>query len=192
MDPRLAAAVLRQPDQRSCGAATLVMARAVQDPAYAELLLDGRHPVTGHTLPGSLTERFAAEVLAMHRRTTGPVDVRGALQLPWPPAFGTPPWAVANQLSGSTGRPWRARAIPPSARTAYLARIRRAAASVPVPVYVGNRWLPRHVVLVLDAELTTYEPASGRRVHVDGGDFVAGRLSLAGWSRPWFAVLPEV
>ena len=68
MDPRLASAVLRQPDQRSCGAATLVMARAVQDPAYAELLLDGRHPVTGHTLLGTLSERFAAEVLAMHRR----------------------------------------------------------------------------------------------------------------------------
>ena len=31
MDPRLAAARLRQPDQQSCGAATLVMARTIMD-----------------------------------------------------------------------------------------------------------------------------------------------------------------
>ena len=91
MDSRLAAARLRQPDARSCGAASLVMARSITDPAYAELLVAGVHPFTGHRLPGTIQERFAAEVLAMHRRTTGPVDVRGAAQLPWPQRYGTPP-----------------------------------------------------------------------------------------------------
>ena len=190
MDPRLAAATLRQPDARSCGAASLVMARAITDPAYADLLATGLHPMTGHRLPGTMQERFAAEVLAMHRRTTSPVDVRGAAQLPWPQRYGTPPWAVARQLSGSTGTPWQARAITPWGRAGALKDIRTAAATWPVPVYIGNRWLPRHVVLVLDADLRVYEPSSGRVVTITGKDFLDCSLDLAGWSNPWFSVLP--
>ena len=191
MDRRLAAAELRQPDARSCGAAVLVMARSIEDPEYAELLATGLHPGTGHRLPGTMRERFTAEVLAMHRRTTGPVDVRGAAQLPWPRALGTPPWAVARQLSGSTGTRWESRSVPPWSRASALTAIRKVAATRPVPVYVGSRWLPRHVVLVLDAELRVYEPASGHLVQVTAGDFTGGSLRLAGWSRPWFAVLPR-
>jgi len=166
---------LRQPDPRSCGAAVLVAAQMLHDPAYA----------------ASMTaDRFAGECLAMHRRTTGPVDVRGRTQLPWPRALGTPPWAVATQLQGTTGVPWRT--VPMlTGRARTLERIRAATAiGHPVPLYVGSRWLPRHVVLVLDPDLTTYEPASGRRVAVSADDAVAGTLSLAGWSTPWFAVLP--
>jgi hypothetical protein len=47
------------------------------------------------------------------------------------------------------------------------------------------------VVLVLDADLRVYEPASGRVVTVRGDDFVDASLSLAGWSKPWFSVLPR-
>ena len=42
-------------------------------------------------------ERFAADVLAMHRRATSATS-RGRLQVPWPRALGTPPWAVAREL----------------------------------------------------------------------------------------------
>ena len=164
---------LRQPDQRSCGAAVLVAAQMLHDPAYAAGMTD---------------DRFADECRAMHRRTTSPVDVRGRMQLPWPRALGTPPWAVAAQLDGTTGV--RRRTVPMRwNRAAVVERIRGAAH--PVPLYVGNRWLPRHVVLVLDADLTTYEPSSGRRVTVSADELVTGTLRLAGWSTPWLAVLPS-
>ena len=101
---------LRQPDQRSCGAACLVVARMLLDPAYADLA----------------ARAFRPEVLGMHGRVTGPVDARGALQVPWPRALGTPPWAVARQLSlddraGATTPGWwsggRRRTTGWSART---------------------------------------------------------------------------
>ena len=73
----------------------------------------------------------------------------------------------------------------------YLAQVRSAARTRPVPLYVGNTWLPRHVVLVLDAELHTYEPSVGRVEQIDPDDFTRGSLDLGGWSRPWFTVLPR-
>ena len=135
----------------------------------------------------------------MHARVTGPVDVTGHLQVPWPRALGTPPWAVARQLS-ATGGP----GLPPVAHTVVVAwpdrgalfdRIVAATAERrPVPVYVGNRWLPRHVVLFLgggsEGRLRCYDPARGWVVGVERGAFVRGRLGLSGWDRPWFAVLP--
>jgi hypothetical protein len=185
----------RQPDRFSCGGAVLVVARMVNDPAYAELVRTGRHPGTGFALPGSTVERrFGDEVLAMHRRTTGPVDVTGALQLPWPPGLGTPPWAVARQMSGASGVPgarYDARVVSPFDRRAGLDSIVTAtAAGHAVPLYVGTRWTPRHVVLVLGEDLRTYDPSVGRRVRMEPDDFVRGRLEIAGWSRPWFSVLP--
>jgi hypothetical protein len=185
----------RQPDRFSCGAAVLVVARMVNDPAYAALVLTGRHPRTGAALAGTgVEERFAAEVLAMHRRTTGPVDVSGSLQLPWPQGLGTPPWAVARQMSGASGvrgARYDARVVNPFDRRAGLRAIRAAAAAGhAVPLYIGTRWTPRHVVLVLDESLDTYDPSRGRRVRIDADDFAGGDLDIAGWSRPWFSVLP--
>lgn len=202
---------LVQPDQRSCGAAVLVVARALLDRGYAELLVSGRHPGTGLALPGSLAGRFRREALAMHARVTGPVDAAGRLQVPWPRALGTPPWAVARQLSatgGSVVAGGSATAGPPRVdhrvvpawpdRGALLNRILAATAEGrPVPVYVGNRWAPRHVVLFLGGSagrgdgLRCYDPARGWVVDLDRRAFVRGRLGLGRWDRPWFAVLPE-
>ncbi len=191
---------LAQPDQRSCGASVLVAARMLLDPAYAELVETGRHPVTGFGLAGeSAIGRFHHEVLRMHERVTGPVDLAGRLQLPWPRALGTPPWALARQLS-ATG----SRAVPAAPYSVRLAR--RAGGEVfdrlvavtgrhrAVPVYVGDRWLPRHVVLVLGpvaGRLRCYDPARGVLVDVERRAFSDGRLDLAGWDRPWFVVLPR-
>lgn len=185
-----------QPNRFSCGGAVLVVARMVNDPAYAELVLTGRHPGTGSTLPGTTVDgRFAGETLAMHRRTTGPVDVTGALQLPWPQGLGTPPWAVARQMSGASGLPgatYDARIVNPFDRRGGLEQIATAAAAGhAVPLFIGTRWTPRHVVLVLDENLRTYDPSTGRRVRIDPDDFAGGRLDIAGWSRPWFSVLPD-
>lgn len=166
---------LVQPDQRTCGAAVLVVARMLHDAAYVE-------SVAG----------FEQETLALHRRITGAVDAGGRAQLPWPRALGTPPWAVARELSATTGTPYRPRLVLPWNRTASISAIRAATrAGDLVPIYVGNRWLPRHVVLVVDEDLHAYDPAQGGQVGMDPARFVAGSLQLSGWSHPWFAVLPR-
>lgn len=194
---------LAQPDQRSCGTTALVAARMLLDPAYAELVATGRHPVTGFSLPGvgpdNRAGRFRHEVLAMHARVTGPVDLAGRLQLPWPRALGTPPWAVARQLS-ATGSP-AAPATPYSARLVrwgggdvFDRLVAVTGRQRPVPLYVGDRWLPRHVVLVLGPvadRLRCYDPAGGVLVDVERRVFTDGRLGLAGWDLPWFLVLPR-
>jgi hypothetical protein len=108
---------------------------------------------------------FADEVQATHRR----------LNRIWPRALGTTPWAVAGELRrmGWGGRVRRYRAAE------VLAALPR-----PVPIYVGSRWLPRHVVLALgerDGEPMVYDPARG----------VLAPLSTSSWKHTWCAVLPR-
>lgn len=189
---------LRQPDRLSCGATALVAAHMLLDPAYAALISEGRRPVTGHALSGLRESRFRDEVLALHRRVTGPVDVRGHLQPPWPRALGTPPWAVARQLSAlrTTSRPplpHRTRQVRCDRGAAYDRIVAAVRAARPVPLYVGNRWSPRHVVLCVGETagvLRCYEPGSGRIIAVPRDAFVGNRLDLAGWDRAWLAVVP--
>lgn len=103
---------------------------------------------------------FATEVLAIHRR----------LNRWWPRALGTTPWAVRRALGGRVRR-YR--------RSEVLAALPR-----PVPVWIGSRWLPRHVVLVLDerdGEPLVYDPARGAVV----------AITASRWQHRWFAVLPE-
>lgn len=175
---------LRQPDPRSCGAATLVVARMLRDPSYAE----------------TARAHFARECLAMHKRVTSLSDVRGRLQVPWPRAWGTPPWALAHQLAWTTGVGYRTRRIRHERRVALLAEALAAVArGLPVGLYVGNDRLPRHVVLLVaategtrpDTLPTAYEPASGELVGFTQQQFVDGTLDLGGWSRPWFLVSPR-
>lgn len=167
---------LRQPDARSCAPACLVAARMLYDPAYAA---------------GVSAANFRAEVLELHRQVTGPVDARGALQLPWPRALGTPPWAVAHQLSAfDAERTYTAR--PAVSRANAFDRL--ATADAPSALYVGSRRLPRHVVLVVSAGddwLRVYEPSGGRLADVTREAFVGAALSLAGWRKPWFTVTPR-
>ncbi len=169
---------LVQPDRRSCAAACLVVTRMLVDQEYAEELSGPDH------------DRFRAEVLATHRRVTGVRDSSGGWQLPWPRRFGTPPWAVAREVGGRVS--W-IRTHPGAGFEAVLAAV---GAGHAVPVYVGSRWIPRHVVLALEtaaegAAFRCYEPAHGRVVVVDRAAFADGRLRLAGWDRAWCAVLPR-
>jgi hypothetical protein len=169
---------LVQPDRVSCGATVLVVARMILDHEYGEHI--GAAP--------SVPDRFREEVLAMHRRVTSAVD-RGHLQLPWPRSLGTPPWAVARQLGDHEVR-W-IRTSPGPGYDAVVAATRRRQ---PVPVYVGSRWLPRHVVLALgehDGALRFYEPARGRLMDVSRAEFATGRVGLAGWDHAWWAILPD-
>lgn len=168
---------LRQPDQRSCGAACLVVAQGLRDPAYRRRV--------------SEPAGFRSEVLAMHARATSAVDVAGRLQAPWPQLLGTPPWAVAHQLAGTTGSAHRT--VPVRWRDGGTSYDELVGLTTPAALYVGSTWLPRHVVLVLDATssgLRAYEPASGRVVTVARDRFVDHRLDLGGWDHRWFSVLP--
>jgi len=173
---------LAQPDRVSCGATCLVVARMIEDHAYGEQI--GAAP--------SVVDRFRAEVLAMHRRVTGLAD-HGRLQLPWPRALGTPPWAVARELGGWERAGRRVRWIRLSPAAGYDAVVAATRDRRPVPVYVGNAWLPRHVVLALgeaDGRLRFFEPAAGRLVDVGREEFHRSRVGLAGWDHAWCAVLP--
>jgi hypothetical protein len=178
---------MRQPDQRSCGPSTLVAARMLLDRSYADAVRDARD------------DRFAADVLSTHRRATGAI-VAGRLQVPWLRALGTPPWAVARELSGISG--------PGVAARRYgwrLARLRpgtafdRAAAGVdagrPVGLYVGSTWLPRHVVLAVGRagpdSLWVYDPARGARLEVTRAAVESRGLTFGRWDRLWFDVSPR-
>lgn len=166
----LAGGPLRQPDRRSCGAATLVFAEMLRSPEYAARIRRGS---------------FAEETLAMHARVTGPADVAGRLQVPWPPALGTPPWAVARHLSSRSGTPYAVRAV--RFRTSLDLAVDRH----PAALFVGSRWLPRHVVLVVgnhEGTLSFFEPSSGRLVQLPNTGLGQPDWKLAGWSYPWFTV----
>ena len=64
--------------------------------------------------------------------------------------------------------------------------------SGPTPVYVGSRWLPRHVVLAVAVEddaIACYEPASGRRTRLTRAQWLRGELArCGGWPVPWVVV----
>ncbi|WP_341923830.1 hypothetical protein [Nocardioides psychrotolerans] len=177
---------LRQPDRLSCGASVLVAARMLTDPAYARLF------APGDDRPAA----FAREVLDLHRRVTGARDLAGRPQPPWPRAIGTPPWAVSRHLTVLSGVRHQVRLVRPGpAVDDEVGRVRAAlAADHPVALFVGTRWLPRHVVLVTGASddaWQVYEPASGRVVEVPLTRLRAHTLGLAGWDRPWFVVRPR-
>ncbi len=190
-------ASLVQPDNRSCGASSLVVARMLADPAYAASMGVPPEGTRGVADPGQLQGRFRDEVLSMHRRVTSSADSRGQFQIPWPRRFGTPPWAVATQLSATPGADgttapysWRPVRTAPATGFDLLTRSSRVGA-----LFVGNDWLPRHIALVLDTtsgrDLRIYDPARGRLVEVDRDDFTDHDLEIAGWDVPWFVVTPD-
>ncbi len=172
----------QQPDLRSCGAAVAVMGEALRNDGYARRLLAGGD------------EEFDREVLAMHRRLTGPIDVAGAIQAPWLRLVGTPPWALARQLARRSARSsGRRRVVAARLRPgrAWAAMSASLGSGALVPAYVGSRWLPRHVVLALepmDDAARIYEPGSGRVLRVTREEWVEGRLLLGGWREPWCVV----
>lgn len=181
-----------QPDDRSCGASSLVVAHAVRDDAYAEFLVTGVHPRTGWRVPGSADDRFRREALGMHRRITGAVDLASRPQLPWPRALGTPPWAVSHQLS-APGRRYVVRQAVVGRSVVLEALLAALGPRTPVALFVGDRWSPRHVVLALEPDqdgFRAYDPASGRLRQVTGDAFVEGRLPFGHWHRPWLLVQP--
>ena len=190
-----------QPDQRSCGAAALVVARFLGDPEYRRVI-EGGGLTNPRTVAGdaALRERFKSETLTMHQRITGLADVSGKPQIPWPRTFGTPPWAVARQLSATGGADGtRATYSWHVARTSMPAAYQRlldaAHAGRVSAIFVGSQLLPRHVVLVVESTargtLQVYDPARGRVSELDRFAFLGNRIDIAGWDVAWFVVTPD-
>jgi len=182
---RVLAVRLTQPDQRTCGPSSLVVARMLNHPAYAEQVLQS----------ASVRDAFRAQVFELHRRANALVSGRRP-QLPWPRVLGLAPWAAARSMSrtcGVTGRRYRTHAVAGRRETAYVAIAHAVRGGHVVPVYLGSRWLPRHVVLAVShdaAGLHVYDPASGRVAPLPARAFCTGTLAISGWSRPWFIVTP--
>lgn len=167
LDPGL----LRQPDRRSCGAACVVAARAV---------LAGDRP----------QDHAAEEIRGVHRLLTSTRSTRDRLQMPWPRALGTPPWAIANALTALTGERIATVNVRPRPAIGYQV-LHEQVRSRPVAVYLGSRWLPRHVVLAveaLDDGVEVFDPASGRRIRVPDLNWGSHRVGVAGWTHFWFVV----
>ncbi len=163
LDPTTLPGVLRQPDSTTCGSSSLVVARMLNDPAYAMWVMTGynpatdtttgdpgavpgdRHPFTGDPLQVAAHNRFAREALAMHDQTNGLTDHDGGFNGWWPQAAGTSPGSAARQMTGGSG----ASGVPGSSYdTAYIApsnldasydRLMASAnAGHAVPLYVGE------------------------------------------------------
>ncbi|CAL8968115.1 hypothetical protein CELL_00172 [Cellulomonas sp. T2.31MG-18] len=204
---------LRQRSGTTCGSACLVTARALADPVYALWLLEGFDARTGRHAAVDLGERFAAAERVVHARTTALVLPDGRWQVPWPRALGTPPWAVATELTriwagvrgggvpvdggaGPVAR-FRTRLVDPddegSRRTATEAVAAAVAGGRVAALFVGDGATPRHVTLAVGAEgpvLAVYEPGSGDVVQVPSAELVAGRTVLGSWDRLWAVVVP--
>ena len=163
-------ATLKQPDGTSCGAAAALAARA--------LLTRWRplHPPT--------------EIEEEHRLLTSATSARDRFQVPWPRALGTPPWALANLLRALTDRHIATINARPRPEVSYEV-VRENVAERPVPVYIGSRWLPRHVLLAFaevgDA-LRVFDPAAGQLLTVPREHWQRHAVGVAGWSYFWFVV----
>jgi hypothetical protein len=190
---------LAQPDELSCGAAALVMARALLDAGYAQQLA-GSCPSVGGAGPCRVASDFSREVALIHRATVSLRGLRGLrgtpstwslpAQLPWARRLGTPPWALARALRG-LGTPYLVRRATPARYGQITAAL---LGGHPVPLYVGTPTLPRHVTLIMNADadkLIVYNPARGKTTPLTREDYVAGALGAAtGWPRPWWVLLP--
>jgi hypothetical protein len=175
---RLDGAQLEQIDNTTCGPMTVLVARALIDPAYARWL------VTGDA--AEVAERLSTEQRRIHRGTN-------AL---WPRRLGTTPWGLAAALNACQREVrygWRVidDTDPDSRRPAIREAVAAVAAGYPVPVLVGGA-VPRHWVLLIDAgndRLSFYNP-SGRVVRLRTADVLDGKISGLGFDHLQGVVLP--
>ena len=191
-----------QQTNTTCGSASLTIARMLVNPAFARWIRDGirRDAREGDPPdPGTEAERFGAYEQVVMSRTNALLGAGGRLQLPWPTALGTPPWGALKELEFGAADAdarydvaWFRHRSRRGLERAYADLRDRVRVGRPALLYVGNAWLPRHVVLVMPAtgqqELDVYEPSVGRVVDLPSQAFVQRRLAIGGWHVPWAAV----
>jgi len=220
LDPTGAFWAFRQPDNTTCGSSSLVMARMINDPAYAMSIIVGYDPRTGEHAPllpsdpptsdpkAQARLRFGAEALAMHTQTNGLTDHDGRFNGAWPEAWGTSPGSAARQMSGGEGlsgvpgSSYQVRYVDPDNRdVAYdnIVRAVDAGHAVPMYNYEINRSDGRsgaHITLVTGTQgdnLVVYDPGTGMTVTVTREQFTTAHLQDAtlGWDHPLAAVVPR-
>jgi hypothetical protein len=171
-------------------------------PQFAGWIVSGINPKGGSPDSRSEPERFAEHEREVMNRTNGIHAAGGKLNVPWPKAFGTPPWGAKKELEYGAAQPgaaYRMRLVRLGS-TAALRDVHRDLVSLvrdglPALLYIGNTRLPRHVTLVLPAEgdgqLDVYDPATGSVTDLAPDRFASRTLGIAGWDVPWITVQPR-
>lgn len=187
--------VFSQPDPTTCGSASLVTAKMVNDPVYALKVMTGYDATTGlDDGAGSggdvVHKRFGDEATVMHDRTN----------MVWPERLGTSPWGAAEQMSdgsGVSGTEYGVHLADPANSGGEFERIAATVQSGQVvPLYVGDGLVPRHVVLAVGSQgdsLQIYEPSTGKTYSVPRSELANDRAKegFGRWSEYWGAVLPQ-
>lgn len=171
------------------------------DPMFASWIQTGQPVLPTSPAGETPAERFAAYERIVMRRTNGLWILGRSVQPPWPRVLGTPPWGAKRELELGAAR-FGARYAVDQCRVGdrkglvadYDRLVDVVADGEPGVLYVGNNYLPRHVVLVLpghgDRALKVYEPASGTVRVLRRDEFAGHALGLAGWDIPWICVEP--
>lgn len=171
---KLAALRLRQRDGITCGPTVAVVAGALLDPGYRAELLNPEGDAW-----------FAAEQGRVHAE----------VNRVWPRRLGTTPAGMARALTensakrGVTYRWRRFRGAGDSLSDVCAA----VSAGWPVAMLVGERGIPRHWVLIVEADedvLRCYEPSSGHVLPVAVAAVRGARLTGLGFPRPFAFVVP--
>ncbi len=192
----------------SCGSASLTVARMLASPEFAGWIVDGIDPRGGPADPRSEPERFAEHERAVMSRTNGWHAADGSLNLPWPPAVGTPPWGAEKELehgAASQGAAYTMRVVGfgsgKTLREAHETLVSQVRQGLPALLYIGNTWMPRHVTLVIPGDsqdgearegvLDVYDPATGAVTELQPDRFATRKLGIAGWNVPWITIHPH-
>lgn len=112
--------------------------------------------------------------------------------------WGTRPASLARLLATAGGAERlvaRRSAVvdPRRAGESYDAVTAAVGAGWPVPLFIGNGVMPRHVVLVVradDEQLSFYDPSCGQERRCSRVAFLDAGFDVAGWPVPWLALLP--
>ncbi|MFC0358789.1 MULTISPECIES: hypothetical protein [Kytococcus] len=192
LQPDTLAVGMRLPRQSSpvtCGAASLVVARRLLERMplpSADDLVEGQD--------------FRTTEFATFGRTNNPWEAR-ALRFPWPMALGTPPWGALAELrqvvhtEGLGHLRYGLRAVRTGGAEQLAGALAGTGTHEPALLYVGTRWMPRHVAVVAEdaaGRWALYDPAAGTVVEADVDELAAGIQRVGGWPVPWVVVGPRV
>ncbi|HET7303603.1 MAG TPA: hypothetical protein VFJ12_03505 [Segeticoccus sp.] len=189
-------------DPHRSGSAALTVARMLADPVFARWVTAGIDAPEARVDPRTEAERFTAHSEQVRHRTNGWRGADGRPNLPWPSRADTSPFGARVELEHGAARAGARYVIAPlrrrngdQLREVHAGLLERVGDGLPALLAVGDRWTPRHWVLVIDAPgggaLTVYDPADGS-VRVRGRHQWVGRsLQLGGWDLPWVVVLPR-
>jgi hypothetical protein len=200
-------APVQQKDETTCGSTSVLMVRAMADPAYALWLTTGNKPNDPNaTSQAAFAKRLADDEQHIHDTSTQG-QLPGMPRTPWndpnqwPEAGGTPPWGATkalNEYQHATGKSYGWHVVDDTDGSnvdGALSSVERSVdGGTPVPIYVGDG-IPRHVVVVVGHkgdQLQIYEPSAGKITTVSESDFRDGHMDNAGgWQHVDFVLTPN-